>query len=89
LGRAGDVRAADTSADAQEIQDELYRRMGGRERVAIQFRLSAAARALTLAGIRQRHPEYDDERARMALARVILGDELTQKAWPDRPLVEP
>ena len=83
------MRSEDTSARAQAIQDELYRTLGGAERVAIQFRLSAAARAMTLAGIRGRHPEYDDDRARMALARVILGDELTRQVWPNRPLVEP
>ncbi len=71
------------------MQDALYRRMGGSERVAVQFRLTAAARALTLAGIRSRHPDYDEQRARMALARVLLGDALARKVWPGRPLVEP
>ena len=78
----------DTSPSAQAFQDERYRR-GGSERVAIQFRLGSAARAMTRAGIRGRHPGYTDDEVEMALARIILGDALVRQVWPDRPLVEP
>jgi len=39
--------------------------------------------ALTLAG------GYDDVSARWALFRLLVGDELFQKAWPHAPLLAP
>jgi predicted ArsR family transcriptional regulator len=79
----------DTSADAHRVQIEAYRRMGGAGRVAAMFRLNERARNLAMAGIRHRHPEYDETRQRLAFARLVLGDELVRKVWPDRDLVEP
>jgi hypothetical protein len=79
----------DTSPDAQAVQDDQYRRLGGSERVAIQFRLGSAARAMTRAGIRARHPDYNEDQVNMALARILLGDPLVRTVWPDRPLIEP
>ena len=52
-------------------------------------RLSEDMRALALAGIRQRHPDYSEVDARRALFRLLLGDELFRRVWPDAPLVAP
>lgn len=79
----------DTNPEAQAIQDDIYRRLGGSERLSIALRLGTAARTMALAGIRARHPDYDDNQTRMALARLLFGDTLVRKAWPDRDLVEP
>ena len=81
--------AADTSPDADAVQVEAYRRMGGAARVQAMFRLTRVARGLAEAGIRSRHPEYDDGRVRLALARLLYGDDLVRRAWPDHELVEP
>ena len=81
--------AADTSPDADAVQVEAYRRMGGAGRVQVMFRLTEMARRTSEAGIRKRHPEYDDPRVLLALARLLHGDELVQRAWPGRELVEP
>ena len=79
----------DTDEAAQAIQDRVYLAMSGAERVAIAFRLAAAARDLTKAGIRHRHPSYSDDQVHMALMRIIHGDDVVLKVWPDRELVEP
>jgi hypothetical protein len=81
--------AMDTTSDAGAVQTEIYRRMSPARRCAIAVQMSAAARAITLAGIRSRHPEYDEHQARLALFRLLVGDELFRRAWPDAPLVEP
>jgi len=81
--------SADTSLDAHEAQLDAYRRMGGAARVAVMFRLSESARRWSMAGIRRRHPEYDDFQLRRALARMILGDDLVRRVWPDRELLDP
>jgi len=79
----------DTSADARDVQREIYRRLGGAERVAIAFRLNALVRETTMAGIRRRHPSYADAEVRAAFRRLILGDDLTRKAFPYQELVDP
>jgi hypothetical protein len=79
----------DTSADAYRAQIEAYRRMGGTGRVAVAFRLNALAKAMALAGIRSRHPDYDEKQRHLAFARLILGDELVRRVWPDDALVDP
>jgi len=79
----------DTSADAHEAQTEAYRLMGGTGRLAAMFRLIELARNTAIAGIRSRHPEYDDEHVRLAFARLVLGDEWVRRVWPDHGLVAP
>jgi hypothetical protein len=81
--------AADTSPDADAVQLEAYRRMGGPGRAQVMFRLSEMARRTTEAGIRRRHPEYDDGQVMLALARLLHGDDLVRRAWPGRELVAP
>lgn len=81
--------SADTSRDAHEAQMDAYRRMGGPGRVAVMFRLSESARRWSMAGIRRRHPGYDDVQVRLALARLTLGDDLVLRVWPDFDLVDP
>jgi hypothetical protein len=83
------MRPADTTPEAWEVQQAIWRRMGGARRVETALRMSDDARALTMAGIRSRHPEYDDEQVRHAAYRLVLGDALYCAAWPDRPLLAP
>jgi len=79
----------DTSPEAHAAQTDAYRRMSGAERTQVMFRLNQIARETAAAGIRSRHPDYTEERVRFALFRLLLGDELTRKVWPDRALVDP
>jgi hypothetical protein len=59
------VRPPDTTAEAWQVHLATLRRLTGPERVALAFEMSAAARALSEAGLRwplrpvatQRHPE--------------------------------
>jgi hypothetical protein len=78
----------DTTLDARAAQTAIYRQVGGRERLAMAFRLTAAARSMTMAGVRTRHPDYSDEQVRFAFARIVLGDDVMRLVWPDRELVE-
>lgn len=66
-----------------------YRRMSGEQRVAIAANLSEDVREIARAGIRARHPAYDDEQVRYALFRLLLGDELFRRAWPQAPRLDP
>ena len=79
----------DTTAEADAVQIEAYRRLSGAERAATTFRLTDLVRAAAMAGIRKRHPEYDEARVRMAWQRLVLGDHLVRQVYPDRELVDP
>ena len=79
----------DTSPDADAVQLDIYRRLGGAGRLAIVFRLNALVREAAAAGIRRRHPDYKDEQVRAALMRLRLGDDLMRRVFPERDLVDP
>jgi hypothetical protein len=79
--------STDTTPEAAAVQLAIYRKLSGSDRVRIGHQMSLDARAIALAAIRRRHPDYDDTTARWALFRLLLGDELFQKAWPHAPLV--
>jgi hypothetical protein len=79
----------DTSEEADAVQLDAYRRLGGAGRVAIVFRLNALVRETTMAGIRRRHPTYSDTQVGMALQRLLYGDAMARIAFPDCELVDP
>jgi hypothetical protein len=74
----------DTSRQAHALQREIYLRLGGAGRIAVMFQLNDTVRRLAMAGIRARHPGYDEEQV-----RLVLGDALVRAVWPRRELVGP
>lgn len=83
------VPVRDTTPDAAAVQTAIYRRMTPDQRTRAAAEMSAMARAITLESIRTRHPEYDAHQERMALYRLLVGDELFRRAWPAEPLLAP
>jgi hypothetical protein len=79
----------DTTPDAAAVQAAVYRRMTTDQRTWAAAEMSAMARAIALENIQVRHPEYDAHQARMALYRLLVGDELFRRAWPAEPLLAP
>lgn len=74
----------DTTPEAWAVQLEILRRMTGPERVAMAFEMSEAARALSEAGIRHRHPEWNEGQVRDALMEMLLGLELANAVRASR-----
>jgi hypothetical protein len=81
--------ARDTSKAAADQQLAIYRAMSPGRRGELAWEMSMAARELALAGIRHRHPMYNADEQRLALFRLLLGDELFRRAWPHAPLLAP
>ncbi len=79
----------DTSQAAFDAQTAYYRRLTPSARVELARQMSEDARAITAAGIQHRHPEYSAEQVRHALLRLLLGDDLFHRAWPNAPLLAP
>lgn len=83
------MRHSDTSPEVQEMVYERLRRMTPSQRFEEGINLCKLARQFMRAGIRMRHPDYDEEYVEMALARLLWGDELYRKARPQWPLLDP
>lgn len=82
-------RPADTTPEAWAAQIALLSGMSGARRSALAFRLTRLARDASRAGIRARHPEYDEDAVRRAFFRLLHGDAATREVWPDRELLAP
>ena len=83
------VRSLDTTSQAHTAQMRVYRAMGPTERSRASITMSKGACAVSDAGIRTRHPEYDEDDVEWAGRRLRLGDELFRRAWPHAPLLDP
>ena len=76
------MRPLDTSADAEKIQIEIFRRMGPERCLQSAALLSETCRTLLTEGIRKRHPNYDEEKVRLAVIRCLLPEDLFLRAYP-------
>jgi len=79
------VAPRDTSEEATRVQRSVHARLGPSRRVELAFELSEQARAISIQGIRDRHPELSADDARRILLRHLLGDALFEAAWPTPP----
>jgi hypothetical protein len=73
----------DTSLEALKVQHDALRRRGPDWRLQQAFLMSNSMRAISVEGVRARHPEYSEEQITLAVARILLGDELFRKAYPN------
>jgi hypothetical protein len=60
------VSYTDTTPSAQAVQLEILRAMSGEQRLLLAFEMSLFARELAREGIRRQHPEWPEERIRLA-----------------------
>jgi hypothetical protein len=65
--------AFDTSPAMREAQNQLYREIGPAGRARVAAEMSDMLRELASAGVRLRHPEYDDEQVRAEVLAVFYG----------------
>ena len=64
------MRPFDTTIEADALQRRIWRRLGGPSRLRLALDMSVAARALALARLRDRHPDYSDLDLKKALLRL-------------------
>ena len=74
----------DTSLAAAAIQYDILRKMSAERRTMLMAEHCNAMYQNTLAGIRDRHPEYTDQEARLSMAKMILGEDLFREAYGRR-----
>ena len=72
----------DTTPEAVRVQFSILRKIGLAGRANMAFELSDGLRAITESGVRQRHPDYDDNMVHLAALRLAIGEELFRRAYP-------
>jgi len=71
------VSVTDTSRAAREVQFKVQQAMSGEQRLLLAFEMSLFARELARAGIRRKHPDWEEARvARELLRFAFLPDPL-------------
>jgi hypothetical protein len=71
----------DTTPEAEAVQVEIFRRMSGRQKLALVEEANRNARELALAGLRLRHPDAGPEELFRRLMDLMLGEELAERVY--------
>ncbi|MBI4884233.1 MAG: hypothetical protein HY826_09285 [Actinobacteria bacterium] len=77
------MATSDTSTSVARMRVELFRGMGPDEKSVMVEQMSEESRELARYGIRQRHPSYVSAEVEHALHRLLVGDGLADKVWPE------
>ena len=83
------MRSMDTTAEAEQVQLEIFRRMGPEKRLEAGIALSQMCRKLLAEGVRRRHPEYDEREIKLATIRLTLPEDLFLAAYPEARDIRP
>jgi hypothetical protein len=75
----------DTDPEAERVQIEIFRRMPAWRKIQLVDEANQLARQLSLAGLRQRHPEAGPEELRRRLMGLQLGEELATEVYGPLP----
>jgi len=74
---------ADTTIEAARKQFEILRRLDAETRLKMAFELSDNLRSFVEAGVRLRHPEYDEQKVNQQVMRLMIGETLFKQINPD------
>ena len=77
------IVSEDTTLEVARIQFSVFRKIGFAGRANVAIELSDGLRATIQSGVRQRHPEYNDNMVRLAALRLAIGEQLFRQAYPD------
>jgi len=75
----------DTDREAERVQIEIFRNMPLRRKAELIGEAIEASRALSLAGLRARHPKAGPEELRRRLFGLELGEELATRVYGPLP----
>ncbi len=77
--------ARDTTRDARRRQLEALRRLDGPTRLEMACRMSDDARSISEAGIRYRHPDWNEDEVHRALLELMVGADLARHVLDTQP----
>lgn len=73
----------DTTPEAWAVQYRALRRIGLAGRMAMTFELSDNMRAMVEAGVRYRHPDWDQPAVEREVLRLMIGDDLFREVFAE------
>ena len=79
---------ADTTIEAVRKQFEILRRLGPEARFKMAFEMSENLRRIVESGLRGRHPDWDEERVRRRVLRLMIGERLYREVFGDEAKFE-
>ena len=79
---------ADTTLEAVRKQFEILRRLGPEVRLKMAFEMSDNLRRIVEAGVRGRHPDYNEQKIKQGVLRLMIGERLYREAFGDKTKVE-
>lgn len=79
----------DTRPEAEAILLDLLRRAPAWRKLEMVGQLNDTVRALSLSGLRQRHPQAGEAELRRRLADLLLGSDLAERVYGPLPKMEP
>ena len=71
----------DTPPEIEQLQIQRLRQMPSWRKMALLGEMHQMVRALTLSGLRQRHPDEDAAQLKRRLADLLLGPELAARVY--------
>ena len=74
---------SDTTIDAARKQFEILRRLGPEARLKMAFEMSDNLRSIVEAGVKGRHPNYDEQKIKQEVLRLMIGEALFKQIYPD------
>ena len=83
------MRALDTISHAEKVQLDIFRRMTPEKRLQAAIDLAQTSRKLLKEGVSTRHPEYNEDQIRLAVIRLMLGEDLFLTAYPNAKDIVP
>ncbi len=83
------MRKFDTLPQMERIQTEILRKVKPEQRLKIALELSETSKKLLEEGVRSRHPEYTEQKIKLAVIRILLGEELFISVYPEAKGIKP
>jgi hypothetical protein len=72
---------ADTTLEAAKKEFEILRRLGPEVRAGMAIEMSDNLRGIVEAGVRDRHPDFDQKKIDLEVLRLMIGDELYKQMF--------
>jgi hypothetical protein len=66
----------DTTIEAARKEFEILRKLGPHVRAKMAFDMSDSLRCIVEAGVRNRHPDFDQKKIQLEVLRLMIGDKL-------------
>lgn len=67
---------SDTTVEAAKRQLEIMRELGPQKRIEMAFDMSNSLRDIVEAGVKLRHPDYNEQKTKQEVLRLMLGGDL-------------